>query len=200
MSFWTTDFATGDTALKDPKRKFRWQVQFTGLGAGTNPTLLWYAKTVSKPGFTIAAAEHKYLNHTFYYPGSVTWNDVAMTLVDPVSPDTTATFSDIMVQSGYAPPSDPSTMTTMSKASAAGALGKIIITQYDGAGSPLETWDLHNSFLSEVKYGDLAYGEDDLTEVSIVIKYDWASVTTANDGAKSSDKTSFFSLSGDASA
>jgi|TARA_R110000824_G_scaffold34139_1_gene108906 hypothetical protein len=198
MSFWTTDFSSDDTTLKDPKRKFRWQVQFTGLSAGTNPTLLWYAKTVTKPSFTIAAAEHKYLNHTFYYPGSVTWNDVAMTLVDPVSPDTTATFSDIMVQSGYAPPSDPSTMTTMSKASAAGALGAINITQYDGAGVALETWTMHNAFLSEVKYGDLAYGEDDLTEVSIVIKYDWASVTTANDGAKSSGKTEFFSLSGDA--
>ena len=86
----------------------------------------------------------------------------------------------------------------MSKASAAGALGAINITQYDGAGVALETWTMHNAFLSEVKYGDLAYGEDDLTEVSIVIKYDWASVTTANDGAKSSGKTEFFSLSGDA--
>jgi len=168
-------------------------VQFGGLTNGTDPTLLWYAKTVSKPSFTIAAAEHKYLNHTFYYPGSVTWNDVTMTLVDPVNPDTTATFSDIMIQSGYAPPSSPGKAATMSKASAAGALGAINITQYDGAGAELETWTLHNSFLSEVKYGDLAYGEDDLTEVSIVLKYDWASVKVTNPGAKSAG-TEFFGL------
>ena len=118
-----------------------------------------------------------------------------MTLVDPVSPDSTATFSDIMVQSGYAPPSSPSVLSTMSKASAAGALGTINITQYDGAGVKVEQWSMYNAFLSEVKYGDLAYGEDDLTEMSIVIKYDWARVETANEGAKSSGKTEFFGLS-----
>jgi len=67
----------------------------------------------------------------------------------------------------------------MSKAKAAGALGTVIITQIDSDGNPLETWTLWNSFMTEVKYGDLAYGEDDLTEMSITLKYDWARVETA---------------------
>jgi|TARA_Y100000034_G_C6816649_1_gene367455 hypothetical protein len=178
MPFWSTNFGE-DTTLKDPKRQFRFTVEFQGIQASQGGAMLWYAKTVSKPSFAIASSEHKYLNHTFYYPGSVTWNDVAVTLVDPVDPDMTATVSDIVVQSGYTPPTDSTSLSTMSKAKAAGALGTIIITQIDSDGNPLETWTLWNSFLTEVKYGDLAYGTDDLTEMSLTVKYDWARVETS---------------------
>jgi hypothetical protein len=70
-------------------------------------------------------------------------------------------------------------LSTMSKAKAAGALGTVIITQIDSDGKPLETWTLWNSFMTEVKYGDLEYGADDLTEMSVTLKYDWARVETA---------------------
>ena len=178
MPFWSTNFGE-DVTLKDPKRKFRFTVEFQGVAAAIGGAVLWYAKTVSKPSFSIAAAEHKYLNHTFYYPGSVTWQDVALTLVDPVDPDMTATLSDIVVQSGYSPPADTNSLTTMSKAKAAGALGTVIITQIDSEGKPLEKWTLWNSFMTEVKYGDLEYGGDDLSELSVTLKYDWARVETA---------------------
>ena len=80
-------------------------------------------KQCTKPSFAIAEATHKFLNHTFYYPGSVTWNDITVTLVDPADPDMAATLSDIVVQSGYTPPTDSNSLSTMSKAKAAGALG-----------------------------------------------------------------------------
>ena len=182
MAFWSTNFAE-DTTLKDPKRKFRFTVEFQGIQAAQGGASLWYAKTVSKPSFQIAASEHKYLNHTFYYPGSVTWQDVSLTLVDPVEPDMAATLSDIVVQSGYTPPTDATSLSTMSKAKAAGALGTVIITQIDSDGAPLETWTLWNAFMTEVKYGDLGYGEDDLTEMSVTLKYDWARVETAGGSA-----------------
>tara|TARA_R110000744_G_scaffold203231_2_gene322079 strand:+ start:433 stop:1020 length:588 start_codon:yes stop_codon:yes gene_type:complete len=178
MPFWSQNFAQ-DSTLKDPKRKFRFTIEFQGVNSPIGGATIWYAKTVTKPSFQIASSEHKFLNHTFYYPGSVTWQDVSVTLVDPVDPDATATFSDIVVQSGYSPPTDSNSLGTMSKAKAAGALGTIIITQIDADGNPLETWTLWNSFLTEVKYGDLAYGDDELVEMSLTVKYDWARVETA---------------------
>ena len=181
MAFWSTNFGE-DTTLKDPKRKFRFTVELQGINA-LGGAMAWYAKTVSKPAFQIAAAEHKYLNHTFYYPGSVTWQDVSLTLVDPVDPDMAATLSDIIVQSGYAPPTDSTSLTTMSKAKSAGSLGTVIITQIDSDGKPLETWTLWNSFITELKYGDLEYGGDDLTEMSVTLKYDWARVETAGNSS-----------------
>jgi hypothetical protein len=182
MPFWSTNFGQ-DTALQDPKRKFRFTVEFQGIAAAQGGAALWYAKTVTKPSFTVNAAEHKYLNHTFFYPGAVTWQDVSLTLVDPVEPDMAATLSDIIVQSGYSPPTDANDLGTMSKAKAAGALGQVIITQIDSDGNPLETWTLWNSFVTELKYGDLAYGDDELTEMSVTLKYDWARVETAGESA-----------------
>jgi len=182
MPFWSTNFGQ-DTALQDPKRKFRFTVEFQGIAAAQGGAALWYAKTVTKPSFTVNAAEHKYLNHTFFYPGAVTWQDVSLTLVDPVEPDMAATLSDIIVQSGYSPPTDANDLGTMSKAKAAGALGQVIITQVDSDGNPLETWTLWNSFVTELKYGDLAYGDDELTEMSVTLKYDWARVETAGESA-----------------
>ena len=177
MAFWSNNFA-GNTALKDPKRKFRFTVEFQGISAQIGGAALWYVKTVTKPAFTINTAEHKYLNHTFYYPGSVSWQDVSLTLVDPVEPDMAATLSEIIELSGYKPPTDmnPESMGTMSKAKSAGALGAVTITQLDSDGSPIETWTLWNAFISELKYGDLAYGDDELSELNITLKYDWARV------------------------
>ena len=192
MPFWSTNFGE-DPTLHDPKRKFRFTVEIQGIDAPG--ATLWWAKTVSKPAFQIAAAEHKYLNHTFYYPGSVTWQDVSMTLVDPVDPDMTATLSAIVVESGYTPPTDQNTLTTMSKAKSAGALGSVIITQIDHDGKPLETWTLWNAFITEVKYGDLGYGEDDLTELTLTLKYDWARVETTHPSkAVSNEGSSFFNV------
>ena len=179
MPFWSTDYGQ-DTTLKDPKRKFRFTVEFQGINAAQGGALLWYAKTAAKPSFTIAEADHKYLNHTFYYPGAVTWNTISVTMVDPVDPDMTATLSDIIVASGYTPPTDANSLGSMSKAKAAGALGKVIITQIDSDGNPLETWTLWNAFVKDVKFGELAYGDDALTETTVELRYDWARVKTAN--------------------
>ena len=180
MPFWSTDFGQ-DTTLKDPKRKFRFTVEFQGIDAMQGGAKLWYAKTAAKPSFSIGEVEHSYLNHKFYYPGSVTWNTIALTMVDPVEPDMTATLSDIVVASGYSPPTDATSLGSISKAKAAGALGTVIITQIDSDGNPLETWTLWNSFIKDVKFGDLEYGgEGDLTEIALELRYDWAKVETTN--------------------
>jgi hypothetical protein len=179
MAFWSDNFA-GTTALKDPKRKFRFRVEFGGIAGGaTGGATLWFAKTASKPSFQISAAEHKYLNHTFFYPGSVTWQDVTITMVDPTNPDVAATLSAIVEAGGYSVPSNSNDYTSMSKSSAAQALGSVVITQMDASGADLEQWTLWNAFITDVKYGDLEYGGEDLTELSVTLKYDWARIKTA---------------------
>ena len=80
-----------------------------------------------------------------------------------------------------------------SKAKSASGLGTVIIRQIDAAGKDLETWTLWNSFLTEVKFGDnLEYGNDDLTELSVTIKYDWARLETTGKSAAHSPASSFF--------
>jgi len=176
MPFWTTSHSE-DATINDPKRKFRFTVEIQGIDAPG--ATLWWAKTVSKPAFQIAAAEHKYLNHTFYYPGSVTWNDVAITMVDPQDPDVAHDFSSLIEAGGYHPPTTANDLSTMTKASAAASLGQVTVTALDGDGKGIETWTLNNAFITDLKFGDLEYGGDDLTEVSVTLKYDWATLSDA---------------------
>jgi hypothetical protein len=180
MPFWSTNFAE-DPTLNDPKRKFRFMVEFNNINAEVGGQQMWYASTVSKPGFTINAAEHKYLNHTFYYPGNVSWAPVTMTLVDPVNPDMTATLSDLIEVSGYAPPTlEDGGMATISKAKASNALGTVYVIQLDANGVQLEKWTLYNAFITDVKFGDMSYGDDGLQEISLELRYDWGMVEVEN--------------------
>ena len=78
MAFWGQAM---DAQSRDPKRKFRWRVQ---IGDLVENGVVWYAKTVDKPKMKIVGdAQHKFLGHTFKYPGSVTWEDITVVLVDP---------------------------------------------------------------------------------------------------------------------
>ena len=181
MAFWSQSFA--DKTLKDPKRKFRFIVQITSIG--TDGGTLWYAKTATKPSFQIGAAEHSYLNHKFYYPGGVTWQDVSITLVDPVDPNIGMTLASIVELSGYNPPGatfDAESLATISKGKAVSSLGQVTITQLDGEGRGIENWTLWNAFITELKFGDLEYGSDDILELSITLKYDWARVDIGEAG------------------
>ncbi len=181
MAFWSQNFKN-DTTLKDPKRKFRFTVEFQGID-GPGGAVLWYAKTAQKPQFEIESTEHQYLNHTFYYPSNLKWSPLDIEVIDPVDPDVAATVSDIIEASGYAPPTDVNSLATMSKAKSVGALGTVIITQFDSNGNPLETWTLWNAWITSVNYGDLAYGDSELSTVQISLAYDWARITTDNNSS-----------------
>ena len=75
----------------------------------------------------------------------------------------------------------------MSKRKSVEALGTVTVHQLNAAGVQIESWSLHNAWITELKYGDLEYGGDDLTEVTFTLKYDWASLAAsgANDNAES---------------
>ena len=183
MSFWTDD--ASQAGFTEPKRKFRFKVEFTDWDDGQGSSVLWYAKTATKPSFTIAAGEHKYLNYTFYYPGTLSWNEVEVTMVDPTTPDVAAKLWEFLGKSGWVVPGSPSAdnqaaFSTISKDKAVSGLGAVNITQLDANGEEIEKWTMHNAFVTDVKFGDLAYGDDELTELSLTIRYDWAMLNDGN--------------------
>jgi len=164
--FWTSAMD------REPKRQYRFLVRIGSMPDGAT----WYAKKATKPAIEITVTEHQFLNHTFKYPGRAKWNTVDVTLVDPVSPDASINLSRVIYEAGYAPPANVNDTTTISKVSAVAALQGVVIEQIDAAGNAIETWTLNNPFITNVKYGDLDYSGDDMTEVSITFAYDWASI------------------------
>ena len=167
MAFWTT--ATG----KDPKRQYRFIAEFADIG---DSGCKWWVKNIDKPNITLSEASHEYLNHTFYYPGRVTWNSISCTFVDPLDPDAAATMMQAIANSGYKPPDGPDSLGTVSKSNAIGSLGSVIITQLDGDGAAIEKWKLNNAWIKSVSLSGLDYSGDSLSEVTIEMRYDWATL------------------------
>ena len=163
--FWTN--AVG----KDPKRKFRWIFM-------NNHIPVYTCKKVTKPSWTMDAVEHRYLNHTFKYPGGIKWEAVTLTLVDPLQPDASATLMSILEAGGYHPPSDANDTSTMSKERAVAALGMVEIQQIDSNGASVEKWTLVNAWVKSAKFGELDYEADELTELELEIEYDYAYMDT----------------------
>ena len=180
MSFWTE---TNPAKIREPKRKFRFLVEFTNWADDMDSSILWYAKTATKPSFTIEVGTHNYLNYTFNYPGTVKWNEVTIDLVDPGptvtgGPDLAEKLWQFLGSSGWDVPGNPnggaSSFNTVSKNKAINGLGSVIITQIDADGVQNEKWTMINAFVTDVKFGELAYGDDELTTYSLTIQYDWA--------------------------
>ena len=167
MAFWS-DAAEG---MKDPKRQYRWILVNDHIPS-------WTLKKVAKPSYTVSETSHKYINHTYWYPGRVEWNTISLTLADPVDPDAAATVTQIIRSSGYSPALSADALDTMSKAKATTALGQIQIQQIDGNGEAVETWTLWNAWIKDVKYGELDYDGDEMTDVEIELRYDWAYLET----------------------
>ena len=163
----------GDAAAGvEPKRKYRWL-----LSIGQIPSYI--VKKVKKPAWKISETPHDFINHKFYYPGRVEWELVNCTLVDPVHPDSAATMMAILQLSGYNfPDNQAAAQTTISKQKATQALGRVEISQIDREGKPIESWILANAWLQRANFGDLDYSADDLTELEIDIRYDWAELIT----------------------
>ena len=157
MAFWGENLSSGS---RDPKRKFRFKVLFGGGEGESANTVVWWAKSVDIPKMTVDSQEHKFMGHTFKYPGSVKWEDISLKLVDPIDPDTASQTLDILSQAGYVFPEEgytgPNGFKTMSKAKATNALGIFQIVQLDAEGNTVETWELHNAFISSIQFSDLS--------------------------------------------
>ena len=160
----------------DPKRKYRFVMYVGGIP-------LWTVKTTNKPTANVSTTEHQYLNHTFKYPGRVTWDPISVTLVDPLNPDVCKSLMNRLKQAGYSEPLSANVRETMSKEKATAALGTIRIAQIDGDGRPVEEWQLINPWFSKMQFGDLDYSSDDLNEISVEITYDYAMLSAIGPGA-----------------
>tara|TARA_Y100000592_G_scaffold101133_1_gene185835 strand:+ start:1173 stop:1742 length:570 start_codon:yes stop_codon:yes gene_type:complete len=180
MAFWSTNDI-------EPKRNFRFQVT---LGAASSAPVLWWAKTVTTPSFDVSETEHDYLDNKYYFPGRVTWSEVSMTLVDPISVDAVAQTNKIIVDSGYAIKDGPTTTkSTISKAKSSNAavstiapLANVKIEVLDADGVVVERWTLKGAFIKSAKYGDLDYSSDDLRTVELSLRYDYALCDNISNG------------------
>jgi len=162
MAFWSSNDV-------EPTRQFRFKVQ-TGEGDW------WWAKSVTKPSFSVNESEYQLVNHKFKYPGIVTWNNVTIRIVDPNN--RAKYWYDKLISYGWHEPNKVtgSLSDGLSKDDIRGALQYIKVIQLDSSGNPVETWNLNNPKIASVNFGSLEYSSDELVVLDIEISYDWANL------------------------
>lgn len=172
-----TNFWSNPTV--EPKRQYRWIFHIGAEGIAT-----WMVKSVVKPVLTVGVAEHKFFGHTYKYPGNTTWNDISITIVDPVNPDAVNALANIVYQSGYKPPTSAELpFTTMSKEKTTNKIGEVYIKQVDAQGYEIERWTLNNAIIKSADFGGtLDYANEALIECKLELAYDWATLESKQTG------------------
>tara|TARA_R110000782_G_scaffold150193_2_gene242923 strand:- start:44 stop:571 length:528 start_codon:yes stop_codon:yes gene_type:complete len=161
----------------EPKRAFRFLIEFS---PNRQESLQFLAKSVDRPSFTVSSNPHAFFNHTFYYPGKVTWNTINLTLVDAVSPNASDVFMKYLTSIGYNNPTDLETAIdkTITKRTATSAMGNFKIlemgTDSEGNSKAKGEWSLNNAFITEVNFGSHAYDSEEMIDIQLTIQYDWA--------------------------
>tara|TARA_Y100000992_G_C21267903_1_gene494997 strand:+ start:1952 stop:2560 length:609 start_codon:yes stop_codon:yes gene_type:complete len=181
MAFWTEN-------TTEPKRNFRWRVRMANLTGGTLGTLpgadsdvVWWAKTVDTPSYNVTDVTHSFFDNEYKFPGRVQWQDVSMTLVDPISPNAVYITNQIVLASGYSiKGNDAINMannlkpTSITKSAANLAVGNVFMDIFSGTGEIVESWEMKNPFITSVKFSTLDYTNDDMRTIDLTWKYDYA--------------------------
>ena len=185
----SSNFGFWSSRTVEPKRQYKFLV--------TIPNFAPFLVTkCGRPSLKIGETSHKFLNHTFYYPGTVEWNSISMTFVDPgdgQSPesDVTHLLYNKILESGYRSPSNyPGNIerNTVGKGLATEAFNEIKIQTLrttlpkdaNGIGNLnnltdiAETWSLKNAWVTDCKWGDLDYSGDALLQLDVTFRYDFA--------------------------
>lgn len=162
MTFWNV---SGKKALQ-PKRNYRFR--FSDVAG----TAWWWAKTVDKPSFDISSNEYQLINHKFKYPGIATWKPISLTVVD-VGDVIDLIYTELQ-SLGYTSPSSATAMKGLSK-DYKGLLNQVTIKHLEGLnGKTVETWTIYGAFITSLSMSKLDYSNDDLSEITIEISYDYA--------------------------
>jgi len=141
----------------EPKRKFRWVFAIEGIDS-------FLMKTAARPTINTGEVEVPYLNATRYLAGKTKFDAVTVTLYDPIAPSgaqqvmewVRTHFESVSGRSGYADFYKRDCQLKM----------------LDPVGTVVELWDLKGCFLTAAQFGDLDYGTEDPTEISLTIRFD----------------------------
>jgi hypothetical protein len=145
----------------EPKRKNRFILRFPSE-LGINE---WFVESTSRPKITIGSTAIPFLNTEKYVAGKYTWGTINVTFRDPIGPSAAQALMEwvrlhaesVTGRMGYA----------------AGYKKTIELDMLDPTGVVIEKWQLVDTFLTDVDFGSLGYGEDGLANITVTLRPDY---------------------------
>ena len=143
----------------EPKLGNRFIMEINGIES-------YIIKTANRPTFTSEVVELDHINVKRKIKGKSTWDDVTITLYDPIVPSGAqqvmewirTSHESLTGRDGYA------------------AFYKKDITFYllGPVGDKIEQWTLKGAFISSANFGELDWASNDPLSIELTISYDYA--------------------------
>jgi hypothetical protein len=141
----------------EPKRKFRWVLAIEGIDA-------FLVKSTARPTVEIASQEIHWINTVRYIAGKAKFSTMSVTLYDPIAPSGAQQvmewirthFESVSARSGYA---------DFYKRD-------IQLKMLDPVGTVVELWDIKGAQITNATFGELDYGTEDASEISLTLQMD----------------------------
>lgn len=141
----------------EPKRKNRWVLAIEGIDA-------FLMKTAARPTYTTDDIEVPFINSRRYLAGLTKFNEMAVTLHDPIAPSGAQQvmewirlhFESVSGRSGYADFYKRDVQLKM----------------LDPVGTVVELWDVKGVWIKEANFGELSYEGAELQEIALTLRFD----------------------------
>jgi hypothetical protein len=142
----------------EPKRNNRFYLEFpTEIGIE-----VWKVSEVTRPSMEINSTEIPYMNESNYVAGRYKWNEIDITLLDPIAPSTSTQVMEwvrlhaesLTGRMGYA----------------IGYKKDLILKALDPTGVEIEKWLLEQCMITKVDFGSNKQDDDELQTVKITVQ------------------------------
>ena len=146
----------------EPLRKNRWLLRFPAdLGIQE-----WWMKSAARPKITQEGKSIEFLNTETYVLGRYKWESMTVVLRDPIGPSASqAVMEWVRLHSES---------VTGRQGYAAGYKRDVELEMLDPTGVVVSKWILKNVMITSADFGNLDYSQDDLSEITLELKYDYA--------------------------
>jgi len=153
----TLDVASMLPRKFEPKHNNRWIFAIEGIDA-------YLIKSAKRPDITINTLEINYMNSSRFLAGRSTFGDMSITLYDPIAPSGAQQVME-WVRTHYESVSGRSGYADFYKRDAQ-------LKLLDPIGTVIELWDLKGCMITSAGFGELAYGDPTILEISLGLKFD----------------------------
>ena len=145
----------------EPLRKNRWILRFPAdLGIQE-----WTLQSAKRPTINQNVQEIPFINTKTYVVGAYAWNTIDVVFRDPIGPSTSQAIMEWVRLT--------SESVTGRQGYAIGYKRDLELEMLDPTGAVVQKWILKNCFLSDVDFGDIDYGQDDLVTITATIRPDY---------------------------
>ena len=143
----------------EPKLKNRFIMEIGGIPAFT-------IKTASRPQITFEKVELEHMNITKYVKGKGKWQELNITLYDPIVPSAAASVME---------------WVRLHHESATGRDGyqdfykkNVNFKVLGPVGDIVEKWTLYGTYIGDASFGDLDFSDSNPVEIALILVYDYA--------------------------